>query len=179
MEAPSVPATFVPKWQRERLRRLHRNFLSVERRLESGQKLGRAIGWFAWWYKNERRFYRCDPDRRIHFAAKTLIMLLYRWRDGGRQPGALALHFRGPSKIGAIHVHRFAKGCLKPGATSLATAYGQGKRQVATVSAFRHALPIAVRKPLLALFDARRRVKWLERRAQRVVEKFESGGVPI
>lgn len=165
--------SFPSLWQRERARRLHFIFLRIERRRAAGQSLRRAVRWFAWYWKD--RTYKCDPHRAMRFSSNTLVRLFYRWQNGGRTPEALVLHYRsGRSKLGPAKLTQMARACATPGVRSFLEAWRQIPNAPATHSAFRHAMPAQLRTILVELCDARRRVEYLERRAQKTIAHFES-----
>src|SRR5688572_14271237 len=80
-------------WQIERARRLHRKFLSIEAAQRRGEGFKAATKFFVWYWR--ARAYQADPARRVHFSRGTLYSLFRKWRDGGRSPDALRLHYTG------------------------------------------------------------------------------------
>lgn len=167
----------VPKWQRERARRVNRICRCIEGRLARGQSLRRAVRWFAWYWRD--RHHRSDPARPIRLGAETIVRLLRQWRAGGRTHQAVALRFRpGLQTLTPGNVLELARLGLAPGVRSLRAAYEQLASPPVTASAFFHAMPIEVRKPLMALFAARRRLERCQRLADAKVTQFAARHAP-
>jgi hypothetical protein len=172
--APHVPcgASISPKgWQRERVHRLARIFRCIERGRARGKRLHKMLNRFAWIWK--ARNYKCDPARAIHFRKSTLLRLYYTWRDAGRTPEALALHYwRGNRKASRSQVVKLSKLCLAPETMSLSAAYRTLKSPNATHWAYRKAMPPRLKAALAALLAHRRRGQALERAARRILEEL-------
>jgi len=161
----------LPRWQREYMRRFHRLFVRAEGRIENGQPLTRAFRQFTWWLQRGPRFYRCDPARPFRISEKHLIRLLYKWREGGRVPEALALKYRsGLAKIESDKVQNFAMACLASGISSLRQAHESLSQPGQSMHGYRHALPLKQRAAIVSLFAARRMAARLENRARRILE---------
>ncbi len=117
------------------------------------------------------RHYKCDPARPIRFRFTTLRRLYYPWRDSGRTPDALALHYwRGNRKASISQVVELSKLCLAPETKSLSAAYRTLKSPIATHWAYRKAMPSRLKAALAALLAHRRRGLALERAARRLLE---------
>ena len=160
-------------WQRERVQRLARICRCMDRGAAQGKRVHEMLVWFAWRWKG--RQYKCEPTRSIQFGYGTLKMAWYRWKNGGRTPNSIALHYCGPRKLEAKHIELFANACLVSGVTSLAAARRQLPRPAATMWAYRHALPLSVRSRITELLAARRKVAHLERSARRAVNGMALG----
>jgi hypothetical protein len=167
----------VPKWEIERARRVHRICRCIEGRHARGQSLHRAVRWFAWYWRG--RHYNSDPARPMRLGAQTIRRLLYQWRAGGRTPEAVALQWhRGAQKLAAGAVLDLARIGQAPGIRTFQAAYDQLPSPIVSASAFYYAMPAEVRKPLLALFAARRRVESCQRLAKLKADKFAANHSP-
>src|SRR5690242_3623189 len=85
-----------PAWHQERALLMHRIFMNVERRIKNGVAIPRVFDAPSRYHR--RRFYQCDPSKRRHFAAGTLMQHFYWWRKHGRVPEALGLGYRSWNK---------------------------------------------------------------------------------
>ena len=158
-------------WQRERLQRLVRICRCLDRGRANGKRLRKMLTRFAWIWKG--RHYKCDPARPIRLTRSTLLRIYRQWKRGGRTPAAIALRYWITSrKLPASQVLAMARRCVAPNARSFAAAWRQAENPLATYGAFWHAMPPRLRKQLAALCAARRRVEYLERQAQRTVDRF-------
>lgn len=177
--AASVPGDFVPispgahfssaTWQQERLQRLARICRCLDRGRANGKRLGKMLTRFAWIWKG--RHYKCDPARSIRFRYSTLLRLYRAWRNGGRTPAALALHYRcGNQKVSATQATRLSKLCLAPETRSFSAAYRKLKAPGATESVYRYATPARLKAALAALLAHRRHEQVLERAARQLLE---------
>jgi hypothetical protein len=123
----------------------------------------------AWWY-SKPRFYRADHNRRIHLSRRTLIRRYYTWKRNGKTPSSAMLRYRsGRPKIAAGEVQRFAMACLKPGICSLYQAYAVLKRPGGSVHGLRHGLPKNQLAAILEMLAARRRARFLAKRAEKAL----------
>jgi hypothetical protein len=151
--APGV--NLFTSWQNERARRVHRICGCIARRRAQGQKLTRAVAYFALYYR--ARVYRCDPARRFRLTRKTLVRLYYQWIHGGRTLDALLLRYcSGKKKLSAPRLRRFVRASLAPDISSYRLAYLRCGDSRVTSSAYSHALPCDIKKLLRALFAQRR-----------------------
>jgi hypothetical protein len=158
-------------WQRERAQRLARIFRCIETGHARGKRIHEMLVWFAWRWKS--RCYKTDPGHSIRFGYGTLRRLYYQWKRGGKTPAAFALRYGAANrKLPASEVLAMARLCAGPGVRSFAAAWRRVPNPAATYHAFRHAMPVRVRKELTSLFTARRRVEFHERWAQRAIDSF-------
>ena len=166
-----IPAGTRGKWQRERERRVHRMCLGIEKRIAEGQKIERAIRHYARQFRN--RHYVCDKTHAIHLGAGTIKRLFYTWRNGGREPAALALHFRSTRrKIPPAQVADFAMAGLAPGVTSMQKAHVKLPQPCGSWHAYRHNVKGQTLAALTKLFTMRRALRYQEIRTRRIVEAF-------
>ena len=172
-DAPVVPTGAVisrSAWQRERARRLARIFRCLDRGRQQGKPLRKMLIKHAWRWKNRR--YTSDPARAIRFTRSTLLRLYYQWKRGGCTLAAVALRYGNANrKLPASQVLAMARLCIAPGVRSFTAAWRQVQNPLATHDAFRHAMPARIGKQLAALCAARRRVEYLERQAQRAIDR--------
>ncbi len=169
MREPPPAVTFPKGWQGERLRRLARICRCLYRGQAAGKRLRRMVRFHAWRWRGRR--YKCDPARAIHFKASTILRIYRMWRNGGRTPAALALHYwHGNRKASPGQVIKLSKLCLVPETISFSEAYRKLRAPGATESAYRYATPARLRKALAALLAHRRRGLALERAARRLLE---------
>ena len=172
---PALPGATLPRWQRERARRLHRLFLRLEARIASGLNQRRALKWIGWFYNSKPRFYRCERSRQVRFSKATIKREFYRWRNGGRIADALALRYRpGRERLPASEVQTFARLCLAPMVCSMRGAYQILPRPAGTCSAFRHSLSRSFLAAAVKMFAARRAALRIERAARRELERFQA-----
>lgn len=105
----------------------------------------------------------------------TLLRLFYLWRRTGKTPDAFRLCYRsGREKLNQKQLIKFLRACFRPGTHSYRMAHRQTKNTPVTVSAYRHSLPGSCRQTLARLFSQRRRLRWTERQAQRVLADFST-----
>jgi hypothetical protein len=169
-ERISPPAQSIsPKgWQRERVQRLVRICRCLDRGQAAGKRLGKMLTRFTWVWR--KRCYKCEPARRIRF--RGLEGIYYPWKNGGRTPAALALHYwRGNRKASLSQVIELSKICLSPGTESFSGAYRKLAAAGATESAYRHATPARLRAAVAALLAHRRREQVLARVARRALKE--------
>jgi hypothetical protein len=159
-------------WQRERVQRLARICRCLERGQAAGKSLRRMVRFHAWRWRG--RHYKCDPARAILFKASTILRIYRMWRNGGRKPAALALHYwRGNRKASIGQVVKLSKLCLAPEIRAFSAAYRKLEAPGATESAYRYATPARLRAALAALLAHRRRGQSLDRAARQLLGGLE------
>jgi hypothetical protein len=167
-ESPPARATISANWQRERVQRLTRIFRCIDRGLASGKRLNKMLVKHAWRWR--ARHYKANPAQAIHFRKCTLLRLYYMWRDGGRTPDTLALHYwRGNRKATMGQVIELSRFCLAPETKSFSAAYRKLATPGATESAYRYATPARLRAAVAALLAHRRHEQVLERASRRIL----------
>lgn len=169
--ARAVPsrAAISKRCHRERAQRLGRICRCLERGRASGKTLHKMLVKHAWRWRG--RFYKADPARPIRFTAGTILRVYYAWRDGGRTPDALALHYRrGCRKASMGQVIELSKLCLAPETKSFSEAYRKLPAPAVTESAYRYATPARLRGALAALLAHRRRGHALVRTTKQLLE---------
>ena len=166
-KSPLPRATSSPRnWQRERVQRLARICRCLDRGQAAGKRLGKMLTRFNWVWR--KRYYKCEPARRIRF--RGLKGIYYQWKNGGRTPAALALHYwRGNRKAPMGQVIELANFCLAPGTKSFSAAYRKLATPGATESAYRYATPARLRVALAELLAHRRHDQVLERAARKLL----------
>jgi len=166
-------AASLPRWQRERMRRLHRIFVAAEGRIDGGERLTHAFNHFAWWVRRKPRFYRCEPSRPFRFfSQKTLIRLWYLW-NGGKNPEALVLKYRSPIKITRRQARNFAMACTLPGVKRLKDAFRRMGNRVATIAGYRRAMPGEVLREVTRLHRWRRFCALQEKKTARAIRRWK------
>ena len=170
---PPPAPFFSPRgWQRERIQRAARICRCIERGQVGGKRtIHKMLVRFAWIWKD--RHYTCDPTRRIRFSYPTLRRLYYAWKNGGRNPDALALwYWRGNRRASMCQVLKLATFCLEAETMSFSAAYRRLKAPGVTESAYRYATPTRLRAALAALLAHRRHEQVLERAARRLLKEL-------
>ena len=136
--------------------------------LARGKRLNKMLVKHAWRWR--ARHYKTDPSRAIHFRKSTLLRLYYAWRDGGKTPDALALHYwRGNRKASMGQVIELSRFCLAPEIKSFSAAYRKLATPGATESAYRYATPARLRAAVAALLAHRRHEQVLKRVARQIL----------
>jgi hypothetical protein len=168
VESPPARATISSNWQRERVQRLTRIFRCIDGGLARGKRLNKMLVKHAWRWR--ARHYKANPAQAIHFRKSTLLRLYYTWRDGGRTPDTLALHYwRGNRKASLGQVIELSKLCLAPDTKSFSAAYRKLANPGATHWAFRVATPAPLRAAVAELLAHRRHEQVLEQAARRIL----------
>src|ERR1039458_3380214 len=176
-ESPLTRATISSNWQRERVQRLTRIFRCIDRGLARGKRLNKMLVKHAWRWR--ARHYKANPAQAIHFRKSTLLRLYYAWRDGGKTPDALALHYwRGNRKASMGQVIELSRFCLAPEIKSFSAAYRKLATPGATESAYRHATPARLRAAVAAVLAHRRHDRALERAARRLLTEESAASEP-
>jgi hypothetical protein len=162
---PRVQFSSAP-WQRERVQRLARICRCLDRGQAAGKRLGKMLTRFNWVWR--KRYYKCEPARRIRF--RGLKGIYYQWKNGGRTPAALALHYwRWNRKASLSQVIELSKFCLAPETKSFSSAYRKLTAPGAVESAYRYATPARLRVALAELLAHRRHEQVLERAARKLL----------
>ena len=151
------------------MQRLARICRCIDTGRARGKRLHKMLTRFAWIWKG--RHYKCDPARTIRFRYSTLLRLYCAWRNGGRTPEALAVHYwRGNRKASLRQIVKLSKLCLASETMSLSAAYRTLKAPNATHWAYRKAMPPRLKEALTALLATRRQGRALERAARKLLE---------
>jgi hypothetical protein len=167
----STPADYLPSWQLERARRLHRICRCIEGRVNRGGKLRLAFTWFVWRW--DGRPFRCEPARKWKLKKETLRAWYYTWRNNGKNEAAVMLKYRATRpKRERAKVAEFLRICVDSNCDSFWSAHRLLKDNAVTESAYYHALPERISKLVVELFTHRRRVRFAHRRLARAAEGF-------
>lgn len=170
--APPAGADFLfprIRWVRENADRLHRICLGIERRLQKGEPLWKAVRRASWYYTRQTRYYRTAPEIRVPFTKGTITRAWYRWNEGGKTAAAVALRYKAPTKLPMSEIIELAELTMQPGVLSVKSAWRMMKNHSATHTAYHHAMPVPLREALMAMLRARRHALFLEREARRVL----------
>ena len=82
----------IPAWQAELANKLHRACVSVQTRLNHGERKRNAFLRVAK-YHNGRSF-KCDPKHRLSLSEQTLRRAFARWKRGGEVPSAFRFRYQ-------------------------------------------------------------------------------------
>jgi hypothetical protein len=151
-------------WQSERAARLRHWCEQIDARAKEGVPAWQTIRRIT----RRKRFYRCDPGRRVRISARTLDRVYRAWRASGRSDAAFRLGYvTSQFRFTARHWQRVAKAAADPELLSLAAIWRaafKGASRPSEDTFCRH-LTAATRAQLRVLFNQRRNQR---RAAQRV-----------
>lgn len=152
---------------------MHRQFKRVEAARRKGKSVKKALVHFCWYWRGER--YRSNPRIKVQFSVQRLRTLFYQWRNNGRTPQALALHYRPARRVvKRTEIARFVRHAAAPGIFTFAAAFAAMQRTNSVSYSMNHlwrSLPAQLSKELRQLFHARRQQRGLEAGFSRFVVK--------
>lgn len=82
----------LPAWQREEACRFHQICQGIQKRIDRGESLRRAVAYFTALYRSGRHM-KSEPNRLFQFGRSTLQRKYAAWKDDPR-PEALARRYR-------------------------------------------------------------------------------------
>ena len=167
-----LPLAYFPAWQRQRAKRLHRIFLTAEKRVAKGVTLWKAFEWTNWISRRENY----QDGKRVRLRRGTLYREFTRWKNGGRRPEAVTLHFASArTTVPPALALRFLRGCFTVGVTNCHAAWRAMPRAARGKYPFhvvRRTLPVPALEELQRLHLARRQAASAEFAAIRFLEKY-------